>query len=30
MGYGEVLRFQEQLPSMEELFIQQVKANSHA
>ena len=29
MHFGEVLSFQEQVPSMEQLFIQQVKANSH-
>jgi ABC-2 type transport system ATP-binding protein len=29
MRFGEVLSFQEQVPSMEQLFIQQVKANSH-
>jgi ABC-2 type transport system ATP-binding protein len=29
MRFGEVVSFQEQVPSMEQLFIQQVKANSH-
>lgn len=29
MEYGEVLEFKEQIPSMEEIFIHQVKANSY-
>jgi ABC-2 type transport system ATP-binding protein len=30
MEYGEVLSFRERIPSMEEIFIQQVKATAHA
>lgn len=30
MSYGQVVRFQEEIPSMEEIFIQQVKATEHA
>ncbi|OYX14125.1 MAG: ABC transporter ATP-binding protein [Algoriphagus sp. 32-45-6] len=30
MSFGQVVRFQEQIPSMEEIFIQQVKATEHA
>lgn len=29
MSFGEVLEFREQVPSMEEIFIQQVKSNAH-
>jgi ABC-2 type transport system ATP-binding protein len=29
MEYGEILEFQEQIPSMEQIFIHQVKANSY-
>ncbi len=29
MEYGEVIEFKEQIPSMEEIFIHQVKANSY-
>ena len=30
MSFGQVIQFQEQIPSMEEIFIQQVKATEHA
>ncbi len=30
MSFGQVVRFQEQIPSMEEIFIQQVKATEYA
>jgi len=30
MAYGQVISFQERLPSMEEIFIQQVNASGHA
>ena len=29
MEFGEVMEFKEQIPTMEEIFIQQVKANTH-
>jgi ABC-2 type transport system ATP-binding protein len=29
MSFGEVFEFREQVPSMEEIFIQQVKSNTH-
>jgi ABC-2 type transport system ATP-binding protein len=29
MGFGEVVEFREQIPSMEEIFIHQVKSTSH-
>ncbi len=29
MNYGQISRFQEQVPSMEEIFIHQVKSSAH-